>query len=124
MILIDSFGWIEFFTDGPQADQYESHLKELSEVITPTIVLYEVYKKVRRERSEEDAFLVAAQMQKTRIVHLTAEIAFSAAELSLNYQLPMADSIIYSTARSEQCPVVTSDPHFEDLEGVVFVKSD
>ena len=122
MILIDSFGWIEFFIDGPRADQYESYFQNSLEILTPSIVLFEVYKKFKKERNEEEALLVAAQMQKTRVVHLNVEIALSAAELSLKYKLPMADSIVYATAQKEQCPVVTSDPHFENLEGVVFVK--
>jgi len=120
MILIDSFGWRENLTDGPLADQYGGHFKKLSEGITPTIVLCDVYKSVRREESEQGALLVAAQVQKTRIIHLTDESTFSATELSFTQQLPTADSIVYATSRRERCSVVTSDPRPERLEGVVF----
>ena len=79
------------------------------------------FAKFRRERNEEEALLVAGQMQKTKILHLTPEISLSAAELSLKYQLPMADCIVYASARQEGCQVATSDPHFEGLDGVLYI---
>ncbi|MBI1822796.1 MAG: type II toxin-antitoxin system VapC family toxin, partial [Nitrospirae bacterium] len=48
--LIDSSGWIEFFTGGRLADRYESYMKDSRKLLTPTIVLYEVYKKIKRDR--------------------------------------------------------------------------
>jgi predicted nucleic acid-binding protein len=116
MILVDSFGWIEYLAEGRLAQRYEEYLTNLPEVITPTIVLYEVYKKLRRERKEEEALLVAAQITKTKIVPLSEEIALSAAEISLKYTLPMADAIVYATAMREACPAVTSSPHLKGLE--------
>jgi hypothetical protein len=44
MRLVDSSGWLEFFTGGPLAGAYAEHLADLSHVITPTVVLYEVYR--------------------------------------------------------------------------------
>ena len=123
MILVDSFGWIEYLAGGQLAERYEEHLTNLAEVITPTIVLYEVYKKLRRERKEEEALLVIAQIMKTRIVPLTEEIALSTAEISLKHTLPMADAIVYATAMKEACPVVTSDPHFKGLEDVIYLEA-
>lgn len=37
MIVIDSSGWIEFFTDGPLADAYASRLRKLTAVVTPVM---------------------------------------------------------------------------------------
>ncbi|MBI3584034.1 MAG: type II toxin-antitoxin system VapC family toxin [Nitrospinae bacterium] len=76
MLLIDSSGWIEFFADGPLAIQYSKYLKDLSKIVTPSIVIYEVYKKVKKERTEEDALLV---------VSLNESIALLAADISLKY---------------------------------------
>ena len=56
-VLIDSSGWIEFFTDGPLASRYTGCLTSRHEVVTPTIVVYKVYKKIKGERSEEAALL-------------------------------------------------------------------
>ncbi|MHC9061513.1 PIN domain-containing protein [Nitrospira sp. CMX1] len=52
-ILLDSSGWIEFFRDGPRANRYAAYLTSRYRLITPTIVLYEVYKKIKRELGEE-----------------------------------------------------------------------
>lgn len=123
MILLDSFGWIEYLVDGPLANKYEIYFKDIHQIITPTIVLYEVYKKVKKERNEEDILLIMAQMQKTKIVVLTEEITIKSAEISLTYKLPLADSIIYATAKIEGVPLVTSDPHLEKLDGVKFIKT-
>ncbi len=122
MVVVDSSGWIEYFTDGPLAAAYAKHLKDLSRLATPTIVLYEVYKKIKRERSEEDALSAAAVMNRTTVVPLTESIALLAADLSLKHSLPMADAIVYASANEKQCPVVTSDGHFERLDGVIFIK--
>jgi len=123
MILVDSFGWIEYLAGSKLAERYEGYLANLAEVITPTIVLYEVYKKLRRERREEEALLVVAQIMKTKTVPLSEEIALSAAEVSLKHTLPMADAIVYATAMKEACPVVTSDPHFKGLDDVIYLEA-
>jgi len=122
MILVDSFGWIEYLAGGKLAERYEEYLANLAEVVTPTIVLYEVYKKLRRERKEEEALLVIAQIMKTKVMPLSEEIALSATEVSLKRSLPMADAIVYATAMKEACPVVTSDPHFKGLDDVIYLE--
>jgi len=58
--VIDSSGWIEFFTDGPLADDYASRLRKLTTIITPVIVIYEVYQRLKRERSEDDAVIAVS----------------------------------------------------------------
>jgi predicted nucleic acid-binding protein len=121
MFLVDSSGWIEFFTDGRFALEYSKYLKSPAKVITPTVVLYEVYKKIKRERTEEDALFAVSFMKRTSIVPLTESIALLASDLSLKHSLPMADSFVYATALEEDCKVVTGDTHFKGLEGVVFV---
>ena len=121
MHLVDSSGWIELFTDGPFAKEYSKYLKDLSKVITPTIVLYEVYKKIKRERTEEDALLAVSVINKTSVISLSESIALSAADLSLKYGLPMADAIVYATALEGNCKVITGDVHFEDLPHVVLI---
>ena len=121
-MLIDSSGWIEFFTGGPLAGTYAKYFGRPSELITPTIVLYEVYKIVRRERTEEAALAAAATMGQTRLVPLSEQIALTAAEVSLDHQLAMADAIVYATALSENTRLVTSDADLARLPGVHYLK--
>ncbi len=95
-ILVDSSGWIEFFSGGPLADRYGPYLKNPSNIVTPSIVLYEVYKKIKREYGEETAVLVAGQLNSTKIIPLSESIALFAADMSLQHGLAMADAIVYA----------------------------
>ena len=121
-ILLDSSGWIEFFTGGPLAERYAPYLASRYQLITPTIVLYEVYKKIKRERGEETALLFAGRLSATQVVKLTESIALLAADVSLRYGLAMADAMVYATARDQEAEVVTGDADLKDLPGVVYVK--
>ncbi len=121
-LLVDSSGWIEYFAAGPLARRYESYLTQADQLVTPTIVLYEVYKKIKRERGEETALLVAGRMNATRLVSLSSSIALMAADLSLRHGLAMADAIVYATALDEDAQVVTSDADLKDLPRVTYVK--
>ena len=121
MTLVDSSGWIEFFTGGGNAERYGSYLERSTQIVTPTVVLYEVYKIVKRERTEEEALLAAAQVQKTRIVPLSESLALAAADVSLEFRLAMADSIVYATAQAENAELVTSDKDLRGLPGVTYV---
>lgn len=122
MILVDSSGWLEFLTGGPLAGSCAPALKDLRDVITPTIVLYEVYKFIKRERGEEEALVAVGQMGKTRVVPLTDPVALTAADLSLKHKLAMADAIVYATAVLEGSKVLTCDADLADLPGVTFLK--
>ena len=120
MTLVDSVGWIEFFTDGPLAEEYSRYLQKPSEVVVPAIVLYEVYKKIKNERSEEAALVAVATMQNARIIPLTEELSLSAADASLRHKLAMADAIVYASAIQEGAKVVTSDNDLKDLPQVTY----
>jgi toxin FitB len=123
LIVLDSSGWLEFFGDGPFADEYAARLKQPHQVLTPTIALYEVYKWIKHERSEEEALAAVATMQKTRVVPLSDEVALAAADLSLSNRLAMADAIMLATARANSAELITSDSDFTGIAGVsVFAK--
>ncbi|HEC68609.1 MAG TPA: type II toxin-antitoxin system VapC family toxin [Candidatus Desulfofervidus auxilii] len=122
MILVDSYGWIEYFAEGPLCNKYEQYLTNLKDIITPVIVVYEVYKKIKRERDEKAALEVLAQLSKTNIITLSETLAVKAADVSLKFKLPMADAIVYATAIIQNCEVVTSDPHFKELPNVIFIE--
>ena len=121
-VVLDSSGWIEFFTGGPLADRYAGYLTPRYQIITPTVVLYEVYKKIKRERGEETALLFAGRLNSTHVVHLTESIALLAADVSLRHSLAMADAIVYATAKDQEAEVVTGDADLRDLPGVVYIK--
>ena len=123
MIVIDSSGWIEFFADGPYAEEFSLRLRKPGNVITPTVAIYEVYKWIKRERSEGEAVEAVATMKKTRVVDLTEEIALVAADLSLEHGLAMADSMMLAFARTNEAELVTTDSGFNEIASVtVFSK--
>ena len=121
MTVIDSSGWIEFFTDGPLAKDYATRLRNLANIVTPVIVLYEVYKRLKRDLSEDDAIVAVSAMQRTRIVPIDQELALTAADLSLEHSLAMADAIVLATARRFRAELVTSDRDFEGIPDVAYL---
>lgn len=120
MIVVDSSGWVEYFTDGPLADTYAGKLRNLQLILTPVIVLYEVYKRLKRDLSEMDAVVAVSAMQRTRVVPITSELALTAADLSLEYGLAMADALILATAQQHHAEFITSDGDFETVPGVTY----
>jgi predicted nucleic acid-binding protein len=118
LIVLDSSGWLEYFGDGPHADEFAARLKNPANVLTPTVALYEVYKVAKRDRSEEEAIRAVAMMKKTQIVELTEELALTAADLSLAHSLSMADSMMLAVARAYDAELATTDAGFTGIEGV------
>jgi predicted nucleic acid-binding protein len=120
MNIVDSSGWLEYFSGGPNAEHFLPPLQDYSSLIVPTIIVYEVFKVVLRETGENEALQSTAAMQKGSIVDLTTNLAIIAAKLSLKHTLPMADSIILATAKAYKCVIWTQDSDFENLERVNF----
>jgi predicted nucleic acid-binding protein len=118
--IVDSSGWLEYFAGGPHSIHFCLPLRKSSSLIVPVITIYEVFKVVLREAGEDKALQSIAAMQKGKIIDLTISLAMSAAKLGMQYNLPMADSIIFATAKKHQCTVWTQDAHFENLPGVKF----
>ncbi len=118
--VLDSSAWIEYFSDGKQADLF-AELIESGDFIVPTISIYEVYKKFIREYDETQALTVTNHMRKGKVVELNAYLAVWAAKLSQDLKLPMADSIILATAYATGSTVYTLDSDFEGIEGVNYV---
>ena len=124
MIVIDSYGWIEYFSDGPLAKKYASYIEDANEnnAVTPTVVVYEVYKRLKKERGEQIALEAYAQITRTRIVELDEQSALNAADVSLERGLAMADAIVYSTARAYSAQLITSDKDLKDLPDIRFIE--
>ena len=123
MIVLDSSGWIEFFADGPHAEEFAARLRQPANIVTPVVAIYEVYKWIKRERSEEEAVQAIATMKKTNIADLTEELALTAADLRLAHGLAMADSMMLAFARAHGAELLTTDAGFSEIPGVkVFSK--
>ena len=120
MNIIDSSGWLEYFAGGPNAAFFSPPLQNTTELIVPSITIYEVFKTVLRQRNESDALQAVALMMQGYVIDLTANISILAAEISLAEKMPMADSIILATARLYQATVWTQDADFKGIAGVQY----
>lgn len=120
MNLVDSSGWLAYFADEPNARHFSAPLADPDALIVPTITLYEVFKVILREAGENQAIQAVAAMQQGRTVDLSPPLAIAASRLSLQHQIPMADSIILATAQAFDALVWTQDSDFKDLEKVKY----
>jgi len=118
MNVVDSSGWLAYFADEPNAEHFLSPLKDTDLLVVPTITIYEVFKVVFREASENEALQVTAVMQRGAVIDLTTELAIAASKLSLENGLPMADSIILATAKAYDAILWTQDSDFKNMPGV------
>jgi len=121
MNVVDSCGWLEYFGDGPNAEFFGEPLEATAELIVPSLSVYEVFKRVAQQRGEGSALEAVAIMQQATLVNLTPSLALSAARISLDLQLPMADSIMLGTARSFEATFWTQDADFADIGDIRYV---
>lgn len=120
MNLVDSSGWIEYFVEGNQAAQFARAIEQTKDLIVPTVAIYEVFKYLLRESEGNKAWKAAGAMQVGCIVPLDADISLRAAQISLQFKLPMSDSIILATARVCNATLWTQDADFEGIAGVKY----
>ena len=121
MTIVDACGWLEWFTDGELSNKYEKYLRDIGNLHTPTIILYEVYKILKREVGEEKGLLAVGYMKSSTIIPLDEPLALAAADIALHEGLAMADAIIVAAARSYNCKVITSDSDLEGQQNVIFI---
>jgi predicted nucleic acid-binding protein len=84
LISLDSYAWIERFTNGPKAQAYNKIIDKTdpSEIVTSTIILFEVYRKIRQSRDEQSALAAVAAIGQTLIIPVDQTIALEAADYS------------------------------------------
>ena len=86
------------------------------------IEIYEVYKVIRRDISEERALAAVAAMRRALIAPADESLALEAADISLTHGLAMADSFVYATARRHGARLVTADADFDALADTIVVR--
>ena len=122
MNVVDSCGWLEYFADGPNADFFAPAVENISELLIPSISVYEVFKRVLQQRGEGDALQAIAALTQGKVVELDTALALGAAKISVELRLPMADSVMLATARAHNATLWTQDADFENIEGVQYVR--
>lgn len=120
MNVVDSSAWLEYFASGPNAGFFAKAIEDTQQLIVPTLSLFEVFKRVLEQRGEGDALQAVAVMRQGMVVDLDGAIVLRGAKLSLEYRLPMADSVMLATAPSYDATVWTQDADFENVLGVQY----
>lgn len=112
--VVDSSAWLEYFAGTERAALFAEQIERPASLVVPVITLYEVFKKVLRDRGEHLALRIVAHMQQGRVAGVDAPLALKAATLNM----PLADSLIYATAQAHGATLWTQDAQFEGLAGV------
>lgn len=118
MNVVDSSGWLEYFAAGRNAGFFAGAIETPANLLVPALSLFEVFKRVLQQRDEGGALRAVALMQQGHVVDLDSALALSAARLSVDTRLPMADSIMLATARADEAVLWTQDADFKDVAGV------
>jgi len=122
MNIVDSSGWLEYFAEGSNAKFFAPAIEDTKNLLVPVICLYEVFKKLLQQSGLNEAQIHVSDMKQGKIVEIDESLALSAAKLSAELKLPMADSLILATARANNATLWTQDEHFKDLDGVKYIE--
>jgi predicted nucleic acid-binding protein len=122
MNVADSSAWLEYFANGPNAESFAPAIEKTSELLVPSLSLYEVFKRVLQQRDEDSALQAVAVMQQGTVIDLDAPLSIAAARLSIEHQLPMADSVILATAQFYAAVLWTQEADFKGIPGVEYRK--
>jgi len=120
MNIVDSSGWLAYFADEPNAKHFLPPLSDSDLLVVPVITIYEVFKVILREASENEALQAVVAMQKGKVVDLSTPLAIAASRLSIEHQLPMADSIILATAQEFKATIWTQDSDLKKMSKVKY----
>ena len=117
MNVVDSSAWLEYFADGPNAAVFAKPIETTRSLLVPSLSLFEVFKRVSQQRSEDEALRAIAVMEQGRIVDLDRATALEAARLSILHGIAMADSVMLATALRNRATLWTQDSDFDGLPG-------
>jgi len=122
MNVVDSSAWLSFFADDSNASKFEKAILDIDDLVVPSIVLTEVFKRIIQQKEEDFALEAIAHMQQATVVPLDATLALDAAHYGIAHKLPLADSIVYATAQKYKAVLWTQDADFKGLERVKYFK--
>jgi predicted nucleic acid-binding protein len=122
-ILLDSSAWIEIIASGPKMEECLKELKSAGRIIVPTLVIFEVYRKVTQMVSEEAGLSATALLNQYEVVVLSSDVALTAADISIQHALAMPDSLVLAHARTERATLVTLDNDFATFHDAKVIRA-
>ncbi len=121
MNIVDTSGWLQYFMNGPYADFFQPVRLDTSNLIVSTVNIYEVSKVIRRTAGDDAATRAIGDMLQAEVIDLNAEIAVLTSRISIEENLPLADSVILVTAMTTDASLWTQVSDFEGIEGVEYI---
>jgi ribonuclease VapC len=118
--LLDTKALLAFFNEEDGAEKVEAILKEIdenrAEGFISAITLTELYYLYARRIGEQVAKerIEQLRLSNLKIIPIDEVIALKAGEYKLQ-AIPIADALIAASAKFIAAPVVTDDPHFEQV---------
>ena len=83
------------------------------------ITIHEMHRIDLEKEGKEVASLRSETIRRDfNVVEVDYRIAIRSAILRSMYKVPMADSIVASTAETHECPIVSDDQHFNRIKGL------
>ena len=122
MNVVDSSAGLEYFANGPNARFFAPAIEKTTDLLVPSLTLFEVFKRILLQHDEGAALQAVAVMQQARVIDLDAPLALTAARLSTELRLPLADSVILATARTHDAVLWTQDADFKGMPRVEYRK--
>ncbi len=120
-MVVDSSIWLEIFLDGPLASKCQKHMGK-HQLQIPTSVVYEVYRKLKQKLSDDVALDGIAVFSNYKLIEFDREIALLAADISLEYDLGFADSIVLASAKHCNQKLLTLDNDFLKIPDAIIVR--
>jgi len=124
MNIVDSSCWLEYLADSKVGNLVSGAIEDLNSLLVPSITLYEVFKKLLIEKDEDSALLAVAHMKQGIVINLDPDLSIFSAKIGKDYKLPLADSVIYATAKKYNCVLWTQDKHFKDLDNIRYFEKE
>lgn len=118
MNLIDSSGWIEYFTDSTRADLFAAPIEQRDQLLVPTIAIFEVHKILSRSLAEDLVDRCLNVMRLGRVLDLTDRRAVAASKAARQHRLALADAAMYSMALEMSATFWTQDVDYDGLPSV------
>ena len=118
MNVVDSSGWIEYFTDSQRADLFAEPIEQRDQLLVPSIALFEVHKLLSRSLSEDMVDRCLNVMRLGRVLDLTDRRAVAASKIARQHRLALADAAMYSMAQEHSATFWTQDVDYDGLPGV------
>lgn len=126
--VLDSYAMLALLGDEAGAAQVKAVLRQAQahtvQVLMNWVNVGEVAYTIERRRGKEKVYPVLGMLEATQIqlVAVGRELALKAAEIKAKYPLAYADAIAAALALDADGILLTGDPEFEGLEGVINIE--